>query len=374
MAATGVLLVIAMLAGYASRVLGDSDRFADRAASALQHPDVRAVIADRVTDDVVLRANADLIAARPIIASAVSGIVGGDAFAGLFRRSLRDVHAAVYRRDQDTVTLTLVDLGTVLTAALEVIDPELATEVQSRRPPTVLRDKIVGGDLLRVAGVLAWLAAALALAAAIAAVAVSPDRRRTVSRLGLAAIVAGLVVVAAELIAKGVVLGRIGEDERAAAGAVWDAFLGDLGTAGWVLAACGAIVTAAAASLLRPIDVDRPVRVAWRALATEPASTPARVARGLALVRHGALVLIAAAVRAAARRAVLGLQGSRCAAARDRCSRCAACAPAARLRGGRRHAPARPDGRRASSRAAASTRRNRCCPAATATKRCATGR
>ena len=291
-AATGVLLVIAMLAGYASRVLGDSDRFADRAASALQHPDVRAVIADRVTDDVVLRANADLIAARPIIASAVSGIVAGDAFAGLFRRSLRDVHAAVYRRDEDTVTLTLVDLGTVLTAALEVIDPELATEVQARRPPTVLRDKIVGGDLLRVSAVLAWLAAALALAAAIAAVVVSPDRRRTVSRLGLAAVVAGLVVVAMELIAKGVVLRRIGEDERAAAGAVWDAFFGDLGTAGWVLAACGAIVTAAAASLVRPIDVDRPVRVAWRALATEPASTPARVARGVALVAIGALVLI----------------------------------------------------------------------------------
>ena len=59
-----------------------------------------------------------------------------------------------------------------------------------------------------------------------------------------------------------------------------------------MLAACGAIVTAAAASLLRPIDVDRPVRVAWRALATEPASTPARVARGVALVAIGALVLI----------------------------------------------------------------------------------
>ena len=164
----------------------------------------------------------------------------------------------MYRRDEDTVTLTLVDLGTVLTAALEVIDPELATEVRARRPSTVLRDKIVGGDLLRVSGVLAWLAAALALAAAIAAVVVSPDRRRTVSRLGLAAVVAGLVVVAVELIAKGVVLGRIGDDERAAAGAVWDAFFGDLRTAGWVLAGCGAIVAAAAASLLRPIDVEGP--------------------------------------------------------------------------------------------------------------------
>ena len=56
-------------------------------------------------------------------------MVGGDAFAGLFRRGARDVHAAVFRRDEDTVTLTLVDLGIVLKAALEVLDPELATEL-----------------------------------------------------------------------------------------------------------------------------------------------------------------------------------------------------------------------------------------------------
>jgi hypothetical protein len=140
--------------------------------------------------------------------------------------------------------------------------------------------------------VLAWLLPALALVTACAAVAVSTDRRRTVSRLGLAAVVAGLVVVAAEMIAKGLALERVGEDERAAASAVWDAFLGDLGAAGWVLAACGAIVSAAAASLLRPLDVDRPVRAAWRALITEPVSTPARVARGAALVGAGVLVLV----------------------------------------------------------------------------------
>jgi hypothetical protein len=291
-AVTGVLLVAATVAAYAARALGDSDRFADRAAVALQHPDVRSVIADRVTDDVILRANADLIAARPIITSAVSGLVGGDAFAGLFRRGVRDLHAAVFRRDQDTVTLTIVDLATVLAAALEVVDPELAAELQSRRPPTVLNEEIVGADVLRATGVLAWLLPALALVTACAAVAFSPDRRRTVFRLGLAAVVAGLVVVAAETIAQGVALKGVGEDERAAASAVWDAFLGDLGTAGWVLAACGAIVSAAAASLLRPLDVDRPVRVAWRALVTEPASTPARVARGAALVGAGVLVLV----------------------------------------------------------------------------------
>ena len=35
---------------------------------------------------------------------------------------------------------------------------------------------------------------------------------------------------------------------------MWDAFLGDLRTAAWIVAGAGAIVAAAAASLIRPVD------------------------------------------------------------------------------------------------------------------------
>ena len=71
--------------------------------------------------------------------------------------------------------------------------------------------------------------------------------------------------------ARAVVLDRVDEpDERAAAGAVWDAFLGDLRTAGWLLAGVGAVVAAAAASLIRPVDVEEPLRAAWRVVVDEP--------------------------------------------------------------------------------------------------------
>jgi hypothetical protein len=102
-AATGLvvlaslLLVAATVVGYARLAVFDSDRFADRAAAALREPGVRTIVGERLTDQLVLPTEPDLIASRPLIVSAVSGIVGGGAFAGLFRRGVRDAHRAVLR-------------------------------------------------------------------------------------------------------------------------------------------------------------------------------------------------------------------------------------------------------------------------------------
>src|SRR5206468_3644268 len=79
---------------------------------------------------------------------------------------------------------------------------------------------------------------------------------------------------------------------RAAAGAVWDAFLADLRTAAWILAGSGAVVAAAAASLLRPIDIREPLRRAAGWVTRQPASPALRVGRGLTLVAVGLIVLL----------------------------------------------------------------------------------
>lgn len=61
----------------------------------------------------------------------------------------------------------------------------------------------------------------------------STDRRGAAARLGLAIALAGMVIVAGDVVARALVLDRVSEpDDRAAAAAVWDAFLGDLRTAG----------------------------------------------------------------------------------------------------------------------------------------------
>ena len=83
----------------------------------------------------------------------------------------------------------------------------------------------------------AYLLAALTLAAAIGAL-ITPDRRRTASQLGVALIAVGMLIVVAYTIARAIALGHLHDPEdRAAAAAVWAAFLGDLRTFGWVLRA-----------------------------------------------------------------------------------------------------------------------------------------
>src|ERR671917_1893354 len=83
-----VVMVLALVAGYVRRAAVDSDQFANRATAALRDDSVREVVAERITDDVVLENAADLTAARPIIQAAASGIVGSRAFTGLFRSAV----------------------------------------------------------------------------------------------------------------------------------------------------------------------------------------------------------------------------------------------------------------------------------------------
>jgi hypothetical protein len=71
-----VLVVAAVVAGYARYELLSQTHFSNRAASALADPDVRAVLGREITDRVVLRSEPDLVAAKPLIEAAVAGVVG----------------------------------------------------------------------------------------------------------------------------------------------------------------------------------------------------------------------------------------------------------------------------------------------------------
>jgi hypothetical protein len=295
--AASVVLALALVAGYAQRALVDSDQFANRAAAALRDDSVRTLAADRITDDVVLESQADLIAARPIIQSVVSGIVGGRAFSGLFQSAVRDAHRTLVDGDSDTVILTVADVGTVLAAALEKVRPSLARELESSERVALLERDIgsLGGELARLADnirVLAIVLLVLSLALAAGALAISRDRRRTFVELGICLAGAGVLLVVAYGIARSLAINEVeGPEGQAAAVAVWDAFLRDLRTAAWILAGSGAVIAAAAASLIRPVDLGEPLRRAARRLTTEPAHPALRVLRGIGLLAVGLLVI-----------------------------------------------------------------------------------
>ena len=292
-----LLLVATTIAGYARLAVFDSDGFADRAAAALQEPSVRTEVGERVTDELVLSTEPDLIAGRPLIVSAVSTVVSGGAFAGLFRRAVRDAHRAVFARDEDTVTLTLVDVGTVAGAALEKLRPDLAAKLEATNRVDLLSRRIGGvtGDLARTAErvrLLAVVLALLTLAAAGAALLLTADRRRVASRLGAGMAAAGVLVLIGYAVARTLTLATVSDpDARAAAAGVWNAFLGDLRTAGWVLAGAGAIVAAAAESLIRPVAIESRLRALGRIATTEPVGVPLRLARASALVVLGLLLI-----------------------------------------------------------------------------------
>ncbi|HEY1275666.1 MAG TPA: hypothetical protein VGF25_12170 [Thermoleophilaceae bacterium] len=293
-----VAIVLAVVVGYVRRAAVDSDQFANRAAVVLRDDDVRSLIAERVTDQLVLKEQADLIAARPLIESVVSSVVGGRAFTGAFRSAVRDVHSGVFDRDEDTVILTVGDIGTIVAAGLEVVQPSLARRVRTTNRVELVRRRVgtVGAEAARVADtikVLAWLFLIVAIAAAAGAIALSRDRRHTVVRLGVGTAIGGVVLLLALGIGRSLLVQHLDSpDARDAAGAVWDAFLGDLGTAAWILAGAGAVVAAAAASLIRPVELDEPLRRAGRWVTTQPTRPAGRVVRGVVLVAVGLLLLL----------------------------------------------------------------------------------
>jgi hypothetical protein len=312
-ALASVALVLALVVGFVRRAAVDSGQFANRATVALQDDSVRSLVAEQVTDQIVLARASDLTAARPLVESVVSSVVGSRAFTGAFRAGVRDVHRALFARDEHTVTLALADVGTMVAAALEVVRPALARQIETRARVEVVRRDIgdANARLVRVADTITILAPLLLLVSVLCAAGatwLSADRRRTVVHLGAGAAIGGLVLVLAWDIARGVAVRQVGgPDARDAVSAVWGAFLGDLRTAAWLLAACGAVVAAAAASLIRPVELDAPLRRVASWIAAEPMTPALRVLRGVALIASGLICVLAWQAVARALITVLGV-------------------------------------------------------------------
>jgi hypothetical protein len=293
-----VVLLAGLVAGYARLTLFDSDEFSARATAALEDDAVKSEIARRVTDDLVLNAQADLVAVRPLIESVVEGLVGAGVFRDLFHNAVRDVHSALFEGNENTATLTLADIGVVVRGALQALAPRVAkqipggadTDVTPIEPPGWLADLAqIGHDLLGLSLVL------LALGLALVALALwrSRDRRRTLLVFGIALVGAGVIAAVALGVIRTLLVARI-EDTgiRDAAHAVWEVYLGDLRNALYVFAAIGAVLAAAASSLLRPVDVEAPLRRAWETLVRAPERRWLRILRALGLVVVGALIVI----------------------------------------------------------------------------------
>jgi hypothetical protein len=294
-----VALLLSLLTLYANRVLFDSDQFANHVGAAVEQPAVKDEIGRRITDGIV-EAQPDLVAVRPIIEGVAAGVVGSGAFNDLLRAAVRDVHRAVFKHDENTVTLTVADVGVVVSSALERLAPKVAKQIRSRATAPILDgnppDWLL--DLARVANeveALAVILLVLAIVAAAGGFALAPDWRRQVSLLGVSVAVGAVVMLIGYHLTRSVVVDQVTDpDARAAVDATWDTFLDGLQTTLLIAAGAGVILAAATRSLVRPVPVriERPVEEAWRRLITVPERPAARAVRGLILVAAGLLIVL----------------------------------------------------------------------------------
>jgi hypothetical protein len=289
------LLVLAAALTYVKHAFFDADQFSARATAALRDDRARDVVADRLTVE-LLRAKPDLLAARPLITSATGSLIGSRPLLGLFRAGARDVHRAVFEGDEDTITLTLADAGTVVADAIEPLRPSLAARIPRGRDVVLVRERLgnVGAGAARIAAktrVAAIVLTVLGLLLAAAAVLTAAERRRAVLVLGAGLAVAGAVLAAATIAGRAMLLDRVDPPDRDAAAAVWDAFGAGLTRLGWALALLGAIAYAAGRSILSPGRARDTGRRLLARVSREPATGAGRVVRVVLFFAAGLLLL-----------------------------------------------------------------------------------
>jgi hypothetical protein len=299
-----VLAALAGLtAGYVNVQLAEPDAFADRAIEALRSEEVRAAIAEQAAVEIVERDAPDLVASRPLVLAAVEAVLETDAFGRILRRAAVTAHRVLLRGDRDVI-VELEEARAVLVPAVESVSPDVARRIPAGLSPRIaeIRRGDVATFVLRAAESARLLALPLLLAALAAlgfAVAGAADRRRALTVAGVAvaagavAGIAGLAALRAQAISHTEPIGVLSEERsRAAAGAAWDAFAGDLGTWLVIMAIVGLAV--AAGGLLAEFRVDRAAAVRRVAEVVAGGSLPdgVRALRGVALAGLGVVLLL----------------------------------------------------------------------------------
>ena len=300
----GALLLFAgTVAFYGRSEILAREAFADRAVAALETDGVREFVGHAIVVNLVDRGSTDLVAARPVIESVVGAIIQTEPFHRLFRAAAIETNRVFFVRERKNALFDLADAAEVIRFGLRSVSPRVAREIPDDIEPQLLtlRRREFAGTTLAVADDVRLLGVVLPLAALvafIAAVAVAPDRRIGVLRVGVAIGAVGALLASALLILRARTLAGVrGDDEttdeqvRDAVAGVLDAYVGDL--VGWaLLLALAGLVIGAAAAALDPEDVEAPVtRMRHRVLA-RPATVPGRALRGVGALALGILVVL----------------------------------------------------------------------------------
>ena len=297
------LLLGGVVAYYLRTEILDEDAFADHAVVALDDDRVRRVVSREIVVNLIDRGSTDLVAARPLLESVVDAVIGSAPFKKVFRQAAVQTNRVFFTRERRNALFDVSDASQLVRFALRSVSPDLARKIPKDIDANLvaLRRREFAGRTLAVADDVRLLGVVLPLLALVmfaAAVAIAPDRRVGVLRVGIAVGTSAALLAGALLVLRSRVLaGVIGEDEltdeevRGAVAGLLDAFLADL-VAGALLLALGGVIVAAAAVALDPDHVEEPAVRLRRWIATPPRRRWARALRGVALLVLGVLIVL----------------------------------------------------------------------------------
>ena len=302
-----VLASVAALAGgltlYARSEIVDASAFADRAVHAVQQPVLQRVIAREITVQAIEPSLPDVIAARPVVQSAVQTVIGSALFRPIIRLAADQGHRLLFERGAGNAAFDIADAGTVVTSALQSLAPKLARAIPRRAEAVLVsvRRRSFADTTLRLADHVRLLGIVLPLAAlALFALIIltARDRRAAVARSATAVAVTGIAfMVAFELVRRYVISHSYGANEltnadvRGAVGELWDVYLGDLMIWALAITVVALLIAAAARSMLAAYSPGANLR-GWLALARRADSNRARGARGAIILALGIFAIL----------------------------------------------------------------------------------
>ncbi|MDO8213800.1 hypothetical protein [Conexibacter sp. CPCC 206217] len=253
----GLLTFVALPAAYVRTQLLDKEQLADRVGAAVTSQPVRAVAAERIVDAAVDAGADELLVTRPLAIEGIEALLGTPVVRQLARAAANDAHAFLVTGEVGTFVLDLGRGTQIVLEGVRSISPRIADSIPDGFDPEVLRipsDEPALVSVRRVTKLGGWVAIVtplLALACAVAALFLARDnRRRALVQLGASVAVACTLLMVLLAWARGMAVpgDDADPDVAAAAGALWNALLGDLGVWAQTLLLAALVLAAVAAA------------------------------------------------------------------------------------------------------------------------------
>ena len=304
--ALAVLLSLTLFGGLLSTWLEaevfDAKSFSDRAVLLLDSPDVRAALADEMTEALVQNGPSQIASFQSVIRPVLADLLTTPVFRNSFRDAVRQAHEVIFTQDGSAALVNLSQALAVLAGSMQISNPDVAQNIPTGSDQFLVdfSDQFRDLELWKTAGELDQLAEGLLIASLVLGllvVVLRRDIRRGFFKVGVAVVGSGLLLVAVAVVVPRVAATFVTDADLArAAQSAAEIFLGDLQVLGvWVIGY--GVIAAALATASAPTHAPVDARTVWATVrarwdAWQPTSQGGRIARAVLVIAAGVLIIV----------------------------------------------------------------------------------